>query len=54
MKSKQKSILQILREIRDEQSELYFNNSALLKEDLKKIRKKYHLKLQSEDKLAVV
>ncbi len=43
MKSKNKSILQTLREIRDEQSEKYFNNTKLLKKDLEKIRKKYQL-----------
>ncbi len=53
MKAKKKSILQILREIRDRQSEKYFNNPALLKEDLKKIRRKYHLKPQSKGDLAI-
>ena len=54
MKTKKKSILQILREIRDRQSEKYFNNPALLKKDLEKIRKKYRLKPHSEEDLAIV
>ena len=39
MKAKKKSIMQTLREIRDKQSEKYYNNPELLKQDLKKIRK---------------
>ena len=52
MKTKKKSILQQLREIRDKQSEKYFNHSALLKKDLEKIRRKYHLKTEQADHLA--
>jgi hypothetical protein len=54
MKTKNKSILQTLREIRDEQSEKYFNNPELLKKDLEKIRKKYHLKPKNETESAIV
>ena len=54
MKTKNKTILQTLREIRDKQSERYFNNHSLLKKDLEKIRKKYHLKFKHDDKLAIV
>jgi len=50
MKTK-KSILETLREIRDRQSERYFNNAELLKKDLEKIRKKYHLKPQDENQI---
>ena len=49
MKEKKKNMLQILREIRDKQSEKYFHNPALLKKDLEKIRKKYHLKVHHEE-----
>ena len=52
MKTKEKTMLQILREIRDRQSEKYFNKTELLKKDMEKIRKKYRLKPQDEDKLA--
>ena len=52
MKTKKESILQILREIRNKQSEKYFNHSALLKKDLEKIRKKYHLKTEKAGDLA--
>ena len=53
MKTKKKSILEILREIRDRQSEKYFNNPALLKKDLEKIRKKYHLKPQKDGEVSI-
>lgn len=53
MKPKKKSILQTLRDIRDKQSAKYYNNPELLKQDLKKIRKKYHLKPQKEGSLSV-
>jgi hypothetical protein len=49
MKAKKKSIMQTLREIRDKQSEKYYNNPELLKQDLKKIRKKYHTSPQKEN-----
>jgi hypothetical protein len=54
MKEKTKSMLEILRDIRDKQSKKYFNNPSLLKDDLKKIRRKYHLKTKNKDRISSV
>ncbi len=53
MKTKKKNIMQTLRDIRDKQSVKYYNNPELLKQDLKKIRKKYHLIPQKENTIVV-
>ena len=53
MKTKKRTILQTLRDIRDKQSVKYYNNPELLKQDLKKIRKKYATKPQKESSVPI-